>query len=155
MKSKEYMITGAMLILITYTMSLSIVSQAFSAEQTSTTLSNSGTIQIQTTQGIGIYSNQQCTTEQLSITWGTLEPGTSQSVVCYIKNEGNTENVFSMQTSNWTPSNAAEYITLSWDYDGQAVSPNEMAEITFTLNVASEITGITTFNFDITIIGNL
>ncbi|MBN2260328.1 MAG: hypothetical protein JW702_07270 [Clostridiales bacterium] len=154
MKSKEYMITGAMLILITYTLSLSIVSQAFSAEQTSTTLSNSGTIQIQTTQGIGIYSNQQCTTEQLSITWGTLEPGGNQSVICYIKNEGNTETVFSMQTSNWEPSNAADYITLSWDYDGQAINPEDTVEITFTLSVSPEITGITSFNFDITLIGS-
>ena len=55
MRSKEQIITAAMLLLITYTLSLSCISQAFPEGQESKTISSTGTIQIQTTTGIGIY----------------------------------------------------------------------------------------------------
>ena len=67
MVRKEYIITGAMLTLITYTLGLSLVSQVFPAGQTSKTFSSTGAIQIQTTAGIGIYSDSQCNTQLLSL----------------------------------------------------------------------------------------
>ena len=156
MVSKESIITGAMLILITYTLGLSLVSQAFPAAQTSQTLSSTGTIQIQTTVGIGVYSDFQCNTPLTSMSWGTLEPGGSQNVICYIKNEGNTESTLSMYASNWDPESLAtsNYLVLSWNYDSNPISPDAVVQITFTLSVSPSIEGITTFGFDITIVGS-
>ena len=77
MKSKEQIITAAMLLLITYTLSLSGISQAFPEGQESKTISSSGTIQIQTTTGIGIYQDIYCSTPLTSVGWGTLQPGES------------------------------------------------------------------------------
>ena len=151
MVSKESIITGAMLILITYTLGLSLVSQAFPATQTSQTLSSTGSIQ--TTAGIGVYSDSGCTSPQTSLSWGTLEPGGSQNVVCYIKNEGNTQTTLTMYASNWSPASAENYLTLNWNYDSNPIDIDVVVQITFTLTVSPDITGITTFSFDITIVG--
>jgi len=153
MMSKESIITGAMLILITYTLSLSLVSQAFPAAQTSKTLSSAGSIQIQTTVGIGVYSDSECTIPRTAMAWGTLVPGGSQNVVCYIKNEGSAASALSMYASNWSPASAENYLTLNWNYDSNPISPDAVVQITFTLTVSSDITGITSFSFDITIVG--
>lgn len=150
MVSKESIITGAILILITYTLGLSLVGQAFPAVQTSKTLSSTGTIE---TIGVGVYTDFQCNTPLSSIPWGTLEPGENQSVICYIKNEGSDPTTLSLQTSNWNPTAAASYLDLSWDYYNQPINSGASIPVTFKLMVDAGITGITTFSFDITIIG--
>jgi hypothetical protein len=149
--SKESIITGAMIILITYTLGLSLVSQAFPATQTNKTLSSTGSIQ--TTAEIGVYSDPQCNTALTSLPWGTLEPGGSQARVCYIKNEGNSALTLSMSTLNWYPANAEDYLTLSWNYNGIPIDPDGAVQITFTLTVSLDIEGITSFSFDISIVG--
>jgi len=154
MRSKEYILTTAMILLITYTLSLSLVSQAFTAGQTTKTLSSTGSIQIQTSEGIGIYSNAQGTVSLTSIEWGTLTPGGSNSITCYIKNEGSSPVTLAMQTSDWQPISAQNYITLSWNYNAQSISPNQVVQVTLTLSVNPNIQGITNFGFDITIVGS-
>jgi hypothetical protein len=151
MVSKESVITGAMLILITYTLGLSLVSQAFPAAQTSKTLSSTGTIE---TIGVGVYTNIQCSSPLTSIAWGTLEPGENQTVICYIKNEGDLPSTLSMYTSNWNPSSAENYLTLSWNYNGGYINPDDSVQVTFTLSVDESIEGVTSFGFDITIVGS-
>jgi len=151
MVSKESIITGAMLILITYTLGLSLVSQAFPAAQTSKTLSSTGTIE---TIGVGVYTDVQCSSPLTSIAWGTLEPEESQAVICYIKNEGDSPSTLSMYTSNWNPSSAEDYLTLSWNYNGQPINADASVQVTFTLSVDASIEGITSFSFDITIVGS-
>jgi len=59
-----------------------------------------------------------------------------------------------MTTSNWNPSSASSYMTLSWNYGGQTLAVNEVKQVKFTLAVSSSITGITSFSFDITIAAN-
>ena len=150
---KESLITGAMLILITYTLGLSLVSQAFPAEQTSKTLTSSGSIAIQTSLGLGVYLDASCTTPMTSLSWGTLQPGGSQNVVCYIKNEGNTPTTLSMSTSDWSPASAETYLNLNWNYDSNPIDVDVVVQITFTLTVSSDITGVTDFSFNVNIVG--
>jgi len=59
-----------------------------------------------------------------------------------------------MYTSNWSPSNASDYMSLSWDYGGQSIDVDEVVQVTFTLSVDASIEGITNFSFDITIAAN-
>jgi hypothetical protein len=153
MVSKESLITGAIIILITYTLGLSLISQAFPASQTTQTLSSTGSIQIQTTADIGIYSNDGCTIPLNSFEWGTLQPGGFQTQDCWIKNEGTTAVTLSMSDSNWSPANADDYLDISWDCNGETINPDEVIHATFTLYVDLSIDGITTFSFDITIVG--
>ena len=151
MVNKESIIIGAMLILITYTLGLSLVSQAFPAAQTSQTLSSTGTIE---TIGVGVYLDIQCSSPLTSIAWGTLEPGENQTVICYIKNEGDLPSTLSMYTASWNPASAENYLTLSWNYAGGYINPDDSVQVTFTLSVDESIEGVTNFGFDITIVGS-
>jgi hypothetical protein len=148
--NKESIIAGTMIILISYTLGLSLVSQTYPATQTSRTLSSTGNI---LAIGVGVYNNYQCTSLLSSIPWGTLEPGQSQSFTCYIKNEGNSPSTLSMYTSNWSPTSAESYLTLSWNYAGETINAGMVRQVTFTLTVDGSIEGITNFGFDITIVG--
>ena len=151
MQKKEAILTGAIITIAVYTLAVSLLSQAFPATQTTKTLSSSGTIM---TVGVGVYSNSQCTTAVTSIPWGTLEPGSSQTYVCYIRNEGTGPSTLSMYTTNWNPSEAIDYINLNWNYGGQILNQGQVIQVTFTLTVSASIEGITTFSFDITIVGS-
>jgi hypothetical protein len=150
MKTKEFVVAGAVLTLVAYTLILSLAGEVFSAVQTSKKVSNSGTI---TAVGVGVYSDSGCTNPLSSIDWGMLEPGSSKDKTGYIRNEGNSVSTLSMSTSNWNPSTASNYMTLSWNYDGQTLNPNEVVQVKFTLSVSASINGITSFSFDITIVG--
>jgi len=150
MRSKEILIAGAVLTLVAYTLTLSLAGEVFSAVQTSRKVSNSGTI---TAVGVGVYSDSGCTQPLSSIDWGMLEPGSSTDKTCYIRNEGNSASTLSMSTSNWNPSTASSYMTLSWNYGGQSINPNAVVQVKFTLSVSASINGITSFSFDITIVG--
>jgi len=154
MRSKETIITGAMLILITYTLALSLVGQGLTAGQSTQTLSSTGSIMIQATYGIGVYSDAQCMTPQTTMNWGTLSPGATNTITCYIKNEGSVATTLSKEVSNWNPTNAQSYLTFGWDYAGQVINPGASMAVTFSLEVSPSITGITTFSFQITVIGN-
>ena len=147
---KEYILTGSIIILLSYTLGLSLVSQSLTAAQTSRTVSSTGSI---LTIGVGVYTDSGCNTPLTSIPWGTLEPGESQNIVCYIKNEGTSASTLTMYASNWSPSTAEDYLTLTWNYGGQYISPDSSRQITFTLNVDENIDGISNFSFDITIVG--
>lgn len=149
MKRSEVIVIGAALILTVYTLTLSIlVIQALSSAQANKTFPNTGTVR---TIGVGVYWNNESTDPVSSINWDTLEPGSSKDVIVYIRNEGSSASTIFMNTSNWNPSNAWEYITLSWDYTGKQISPDEVIQVTLTLSISPNIEGITNFSFDITI----
>ncbi len=151
MQKKEAILTGAIVIIAIYTLTISLATQVFPALQTTRTLSSSGTIQ---TVGVGVYANSACTNPISAIPWGNLQPGSSQNFVCWIRNEGSSPSTLSLSTSNWNPSAAANYLTLSWNYGGQTLNPGAVVQVTFTLSVSADIQGITSFGFDITIVGS-
>ena len=151
MPRKEALVAGAALTLVTYVLALSLTTHVFSADQTSRTLSNAGSVM---TIGVGVYEDSGCTDRLSSIDWGTLEPGSTENVACYIRNEGNSVSTLSMTTSNWSPSGASSYMSLTWDYGGESINVDEVIQVTFTLSVDVDIEGITNFSFDITIVGS-
>ena len=104
--------------------------------------------------GVRVYWDSSCTNEVSSIDWGVIEPGSYTNVTVYVKNTGNSDATLTLSTENWSPSNASNYMTLTWNYDGQSIEPNDVIQVELTLAVASNITGITDFSFDIVIIGS-
>jgi hypothetical protein len=101
--------------------------------------------------GVGIYWDSGCTNRVASIDWGLAEPGMIQNKTVYIKNEGNANVTLTLQTSNWSPTSATTYISLGWTYNNQTILVNQVLQVTLRLTIASNVTGITTFNFDIVI----
>ena len=128
-----------------------MLAQVMSAYQTSSTLSNVGTLKVI---GVGIYWDAGFTNKTTTINWGMLEQGTQKSVTIYIRNEGNSPVTLSKATSNWSPATASTIITLAWNYNGQTINAGASLQVTFTLTVASNTAGINTFSVDITIIGS-
>ena len=151
LKRSEFTVVIATLALLMYTLALSIVSQVASPSITDKTISNVGSVKAI---GVGVYWDENCTSEVSSVDWGTLEPGSGENVAVYIRNEGTSVAGLSMDTSNWSPSNASNYLTLSWDYDGVFLNPDEVVNVTFTLSVSASIEGVTSFSFDIVIVGS-
>ena len=107
-----------------------------------------------TTVGVAIYSDNRINNTMSSIDWGKLEPGAKKNIECYIQNTGKTPVILTLETANWTPQKAANYITLAWDYDGQKITIDEIIHVILTLTISENIQGITNFFFEIIIIGN-
>ena len=113
-------------------------------------LQNVGNVQ---TFDVEIYWDSNRTNKVTLIDWGSLEPGTTKNMTVYILNSGNSNVMLSENTTNWSSSNALDYITLSWDYSGQRITPGQVLETTLTLAISPNIQGVTSFSFDILITG--
>ena len=117
---------------------------------TTETISNVGSLK---TIDIEAYWDANLTNRVNGINWGLLEPGGQKSFSIYLHNEGNSAVTLSESTSNWNPSATATYLTLSWDYNGQTIEADKNLQVTLTLSVSADITGITNFSFDIIVVG--
>jgi len=144
----EVKVAIATLILVGSAFSLSMLNQVMSSIQANTKISNQGALK---TVGVGVYWDSALTNKVSSIDWGILEPGANVNKTVYIRNEGNAAATLSLTTSNWNPSNASNYLTLTWNYGGQTLNVNEAIQVKLTLSASSSITGITNFSFDTTI----
>lgn len=103
--------------------------------------------------GLGVYWDPQCTDATSSLEFGQLEPGSSKNFALYIRNEGNTLLTLNIVSENWDPANAADYMTLTWNREGQQIDPDEIIGCTITLSVSPNIQGISSFSLDIIISG--
>lgn len=101
--------------------------------------------------GVGVYWDSACSSAVSWVEWGTVEPGSKKNVTIYVRNEGNDAVILSIFADNWNPSNASNYMTLSWDYAGQTIDPQKVVQTTLTLSTSSGVEGITGFSFDIII----
>lgn len=131
------------------TVATGILGTAFSMLQASRTVPNSGSVK---GVGVGIYWDSECTNRTSSISWGILDPGSNKTINVYVRNEGNAVATLSKTAQNWNPSNASSYMSLTWNYANQTLSINQVFQVSLTLAVSSNVTGISNFNFDITIV---
>jgi len=148
LERKEAVVVGAAIALVLYTLSLSMLGPVVSAGLRNRTISNTGSVKAV---GVGVYWDQAATNPVSSINWGLLEAGSNTNKTVYIRNEGTTATLLSLTTSNWSPTNASNYMTLGWDYSGQTLNVNDIIQVKFTLSVSASVSGITSFSFDITI----
>ena len=131
--------------IMAFTMVLAAMAMVYAATNVFT-LHSTGTVK---GIGVGIYWDSGCTSRVTSIDWGLAEPGMIQNKTVYIKNEGNANVTLTLQTSNWSPTSAATYISLGWTYNNQTILVNQVIQVILRLTIASNVTGITTFSFDI------
>ena len=124
--------------------------QVMSDYQTSRTIPNVGTLKVIR---VGAYLDADLMNKAEAIDWGTLMRGTKKDVVVYIYNKGNSPMTLSLSVSNWDPLTTSDYITLTWDYNGQKLNAGETLQVTLTLAINANIVGIDNFSFDTSIIG--
>jgi hypothetical protein len=128
-----------------------IIVNVKSLYQTSSTISSIGTLKAI---GIQVYRNKDLTEVVTDIKWGILRSGTAETYTIYVRNKGNLPVTLSVSASNWNPSSASNYLTLTWNSNGQTIGVGESVQVTLTLSVSSSITGISNFNFDINLVGS-
>lgn len=114
------------------------------------TIPNTGNVKAA---GVCVYWNSNCTSNVTTINWGSLEAGAVVNLPVYIKNEGTVPVVLNMTTENWSPTSALSSITLSWNRGNYILSSGGIIQAIFTLTISPDISGITSFSFDIIITG--
>jgi len=103
--------------------------------------------------GLGVYWDPECTNATSSLEFGLLAPGSSKIFDLYLRNEGDLDLTLNMTAENWDPAEATNYMTLTWNREGQQVSPDEVIGFVITLSVSEDIQGISSFSLDIIISG--
>jgi hypothetical protein len=114
-------------------------------------VNSSGTIT--TSPNIGVYSESGCTSNMTSINWGTLAAGGTTNQTIYVKNIGTGVMTLSMTVSDWSPSGADTYLTITWNQQGTQLSAGQSVAATITLTASSSTVGISSFSNTITITG--
>jgi len=98
--------------------------------------------------GIGVYWDSGCSSPVSFVDWGNIAPGSSKNITVFVRNEGNTSVTLFIYTSNWNPSEAADFVHLTWNYTGEIIEESHVLPVTFSLHVDAGIKGISTVAFD-------
>lgn len=110
---------------------------------------------ISTSPNIGVYCDGACSTNMTSISWGTVSPGGTTTVLGYVKNTGtSTMTLSNISVSSWSPGTASTYLQITWNQTNTQLAPGQVVPALFTLTVSSSVTGITSFSNDIIVTGS-
>jgi hypothetical protein len=118
---------------------------------TNRTITNTGTIK---TVGVGVYWDSACTNATSSIDWGTLAPNQTAISKVYVKSNSTIPVTLSLSSGNWSPTSASGYLTPGWNCTGYVLGKGLVVAAALTLAVSANITGVTSFSFDMTITGS-
>ena len=102
---------------------------------------------------LGVFSDSACTQTATALNVGTLNPGGAANQTVYIKNTGNVQETLTMTTSNWTPSSASTYLTLTWNQQSTILPAGQSIQAILTLTAASNTGSLTTFSCTVTLTG--
>jgi hypothetical protein len=101
---------------------------------------------------VGVYSDSRCANALNFINWGQLEPGASESLTCYVRNEGRTAGFLSLSEMDWNPSNASRFVSLHWNYTDGLLYPGQVADTKLTLTLSANVPRGFSFTFSSVII---
>ena len=101
------------------------------------------------TVGLEAFLDSDLTIKATTLDWGLMSPGDSSNVTLYLKSSSTIPAEIMFSTENWEPSAAQPFFNLLWDYNNQLLSPNQVISVIFTLQVSENVTGVTTFTFDL------
>lgn len=98
------------------------------------------------TLGVDVYQDRNLTMPLTQVNWGMLRPGDVVTYKAYVLNSGNVPVNLTMTVTNWAPSEALNYINLTWDAEQWILPPNSNVAVTFTLSVDPTIHDIEQFS---------
>lgn len=75
------------------------------------------------------------------MSWGVVKPGATKNITVYIRNEKNSRITIILNTTDWDPLNASNYIDLSWDYMGEIIDVYGSIKVTLILSIAPTLRG--------------
>lgn len=103
------------------------------------------------TRGVGLYEDSASSRAVSEFRWGMVEPGLTNYIDAYLRNEGNVPIKLSLYSVNWAPANASSYMDFGWDYNDSTLDPDAMLKVTFHLSVSPDVEGVGDFAFDVII----
>lgn len=131
-----------------------VISSGLLVAQQSVQTNGSVNGQVSSSMNIGVYSNAAATVNCSSISWGSLSPGGTTTQTIYIKNTGSQNETLSLSSSNWTPSTASSFLTLTWNMQGDVLPAGATIPALLTLTAASNTGTLTSFSFDVVVSGS-
>jgi len=96
------------------------------------TVPSLGTIR---TIGVEVYSSQNMENKITTINWNEIWLGTSKNITVYVRSISNYRVTLNLRAEDWTPATLSDHMTLSWDYNGTALNPDEIIQVTLTLSI--------------------
>jgi hypothetical protein len=100
---------------------------------------------------VGKVESIGCTTDTDFIDWGVLAPGEVKHHTIRVTLTGDVNATLKLETTDWQPPEAQQYLFLSWNYAGQVLEPETTVIVDFALFVSQSIQNITDFSFTIVI----
>jgi hypothetical protein len=86
-----------------------------------------------------------------SIDWGAIPPGGTSAVTLQLWNNGTVPVTVNVTTSNYAPTVAQQYLSLTTDLaTTRVIAADQRVDVKLMLNVAAAVSGVTNFSFDIT-----
>ena len=93
----------------------------------------------------------------VSIDWGTLKWGDSRSVSFYLRSTSSVPARLALNVTDWNPERMKDYATVSWNYNGTQLAPQQEILVRFTLTTPDTrdfanylvSNGVTSYNFTI------
>lgn len=143
MRCKTACVTFFVFVLLPMTIIYSVTSIHQAEILRASALITSGSVQA--------FFDVNCENVANSLDWGTLSPGQTRSIEVYIRNYGNQGVTLNLETTNWSPTDAEQKMSLSWDYMGHVLYPNQVQPVTLELCASSQIAQIEYFNFEMSI----
>jgi hypothetical protein len=127
-----------------------ILTHAFGTLQTSQQVTNSG---VMASPGLGVYTDSAATKNCTNIDWGITYPGAAITRSGFLRNNGNIPMNISLVVGPFVPSEASQYLSVSWDSQYKVVQPGAIVPITVTLTISPASNPLATFSFTIRVDG--
>jgi len=86
--------------------------------------------------GVEAYWDRNLTNRTMNINWGTISPGSSANVTLYLKSVSVKDVNLSLAPDNWNPGNLSVFMSLAWSYNGTAVRPGQVIQVTIVLSAS-------------------
>jgi len=100
---------------------------------------------------VGKVKSIGCTVDTDFIDWGLLAPGEVKHHTIRVTLTGDVNAALKLETTDWQPPEAQQYLFLSWNYAGQVLEPETTVIVDLALSVSQSVQNITNFSFTIVI----
>lgn len=97
-----------------------------------------------------IFKDEALSEELKQIYWGWVYPNSTQYIDMWIKNVGSMNLKLDINAINWNPSEASQ-LAFYHDYRDVTMIPDQMIKVRVALHCPANISGVTSFSFDISI----
>jgi hypothetical protein len=137
--------------LLLFSLTATLVSSAVTSASKSQSVPSKGQL---TVINLGLYSDSACTSNLTTLDFGAITAGGASVIACWIKNTGNSNEALSLATNTWSPTNASQWLTVSWNQAGTILAKNQAVAANLTLNVSPSVNpSLSNFTFNVVIAG--